>query len=209
MPRTVAIGDIHGCSHTLMTILQEVVPQADDTIIPLGHYVDRGIDSKGVLDMLIELSKWCRLVPILGNHDEMMLKSRDNRSVFRNWMEIGGITALDSYGDTGRISLIPREHFQFLETCVPYFETDTHVFTHANYDSTLPFDQQTNEMLRWRSLRDHVPGPHCSGKTVVVGHTPQDEVLDLGYLVCIDTGCGCAGKLTAMDIGTGRVWQAR
>lgn len=208
MPRTVAIGDIHGCSHTLMTILQEVAPHADDTIIPLGDYVDRGIDSKGVLDMLIELSNWCRLVPILGNHDEMMLKSRGNRSVFRNWMEIGGITALDSYGDTGRISLIPREHFQFLESCVPYFETDTHVFTHANHDSTLPFDQQADEMLRWRSLRDHVPGPHCLDKTVVVGHAPQNEVLDLGHLVCIDTGCGCDGKLTAMEIETGRVWQA-
>ncbi len=129
MPRTIAIGDIHGCSHTLMTILQEVAPQADDTIIPLGDYVDRGIDSKGVLDMLIDLSMWCRVVPILGNRDEMMLKSRGNRSVFRNWMEIGGITALGSYGDTGRISLIPREHFQFLEIVRPILR-DRHTCLH-------------------------------------------------------------------------------
>jgi hypothetical protein len=155
--------------------------------------VDRGIDSKGVLDMLIELSKWSRVVPILGNHDEMMLKSRANQSVFRNWMEIGRITALDSYGDTGRIRHIPRGQFRFLESCVPYFESGTHNFTHANYDPTVPFDQQTEAMLRWRLLWDHVLGPHCSGKTVVVGHTPQDEVLNLGYLVCIDTGCGCDG----------------
>ena len=76
LPRTIAIGDIHGCSTALASILLAIDPQPEDTIITLGDYVNRGMDSKGVLDVLIELSGRCRLIPILGNHDEMMLKAR-------------------------------------------------------------------------------------------------------------------------------------
>jgi serine/threonine protein phosphatase 1 len=209
MSRTIAVADIHGCSDALKSILSQISPQPDDTIITLGDYVDRGLDSKGALDLLIELSRRCRLIPILGNHDEMMLKARDDGDAFRRWIEFGGITTLDSYGDTGQLGLIPDEHFEFLESCVPFFETETHVFTHANYDPTLPFDLQDSRMLRWLSLHDYQPGPHCSGKIVVVGHTPQVEILDLGHLVCIDTGCGHDGKLTALEIETGRTWVAR
>jgi serine/threonine protein phosphatase 1 len=207
MPRTIAIADIHGCSNALASILRDIEPQPNDTIITLGDYVNRGMDSKGVLEMLIELSKQCRLIPILGNHDEMMIKARRSRSAFRHWMEFGGIETLDSYGDSGQIRLVPKEHFDFLESCLPFFETDTHFFAHGNYDASLPLDQQDDRRLRWVSLRDHVPGPHVSGKIAVVGHTPQSEVLNLGHLICLDTGCVYGGKLTAMEMGSGEVWQ--
>jgi len=62
MPRIFAIGDIHGCSDALASLLQAINPRPDDTIIPLGDYVNRGMDSKGVLDTLIELSSRCRLI---------------------------------------------------------------------------------------------------------------------------------------------------
>ena len=84
--RTIAIGDIHGCSTALAALLQAIDPQPDDTIITLGDYVDRGIDSKGVLDQLIALADRCRLVPLLGNHDEMMLHARDGRGDFQFWL---------------------------------------------------------------------------------------------------------------------------
>jgi serine/threonine protein phosphatase 1 len=208
MSRTIAIGDIHGCSDALSSVLRAIDPQPNDTIITLGDYVNRGIDSKGALDLLIELSGRFRLVPILGNHDEMMLKANGSRSSFRHWMEFGGIETLDSYGDTGHISLVPRQHFDFLESCVAYFENETHFFTHGNYDPDLPLDQQDERTLRRLSLRDFVPGPHVSGKIAVVGHTPQTEVLDLGHLICVDTGCAYGGKLTAMELESGEVWQA-
>jgi serine/threonine protein phosphatase 1 len=131
--RTIAIGDIHGCSTALASLLNAIQVQPDDTIIPLGDYVDRGIDSKGVLDQLIALSGQCRLVPILGNHDEMMLHAKDGRSDFQFWLNCGGDAALASYGDSWRLDLIPREHIRFLESCLPYFETGTHIFLHANY----------------------------------------------------------------------------
>jgi serine/threonine protein phosphatase 1 len=208
MPRTIAIGDIHGCSHALASILAAIDPQPADTIITLGDYVDRGIDSKGVLDMLIGLSNRCRLIPILGNHDEIMLKAKDNRSAFRTWMEFGGITTLDSYGDTGQIDLVPYEHFEFLRSCVPYYETDTHFFVHANYDPDLPLDQQDDHTLRWLSLADRIPTPHFSGKVAVLGHTSMREVLRLPHLIGIDTGCCFGGNLTAVEVGTSKMWQA-
>ena len=89
---------------------------------------------------------------------------------------------------------------------MPYFETDTHFFVHANYDPKLPLAQQDGRTLRWLSLLDSVPGPHCSGKIAIVGHTPQEDVLKLGHLICLDTGCGLGGKLTEM--GTGEVWHS-
>jgi serine/threonine protein phosphatase 1 len=209
MARIIAIGDIHGCSAALDSILCAIDPQSDDTIITLGDYVDKGHDSKGVLSMLVDLSTRCRLVPILGNHDEQMLRARDDRTEFEKWMEFGGTVTLDSYGWSGKMSLIPEEHFRFLESCIPWFETETHFFTHGNYDPELPLDQQNGRTLRWLSLRDSVPGPHRSGKMAVLGHTPQPEILDLGHLICLDTGCATGGKLTAMEVTSRQVWQGR
>ena len=190
LPRTIAIGDIHGCSLALKAIIDEIAPKPDDTIIPLGDYVDRGIDSKGVIDLLIKLQDRCHLVPILGNHDQMMLHAKDGRSDFQFWLNCGGDSALDSYGSSGKLDLIPPSHFQFLLTCRSYYESETYIFVHANYKPVLPMEKQDDHTLRWLSLR--ISGPpkrHCSGKTVFVGHSPQPEVLDFGYLVCIDTNC--------------------
>ncbi len=208
MPRTIAIGDIHGCSVALGSILQAIDPQPDDTIVCLGDYIDKGFDSEGVIDRLIDLMAQCRVVPLLGNHDELMLRARDSKAALRRWLDLGGKAALESYGPSCQISLVPDVHFQFLESCRTWFETERHFFVHANYDPRFPLDEQDEHALRWTSLRDYVPGPHVSGKIAVVGHTPQPEVLDLGHLVCLDTGCAYDGILTAMEVETGRTWQA-
>ncbi|HJT30860.1 MAG TPA: metallophosphoesterase family protein [Pirellulales bacterium] len=210
LPRLIAIGDIHGCSAALRALLHAIAPQPEDTIVSLGDYVDRGLDSRGVLDELIALADRCRLIPILGNHDEMMLHARDGKDDLRFWLECGGQAALDSYGDGIGVGLnaVPRDHFRFLASCRAYFETETHFFTHANYRPEVPLDRQDEQALRWLSLRDHLPGPHICGKTAIVGHTPHREVLNLGHLVCLDTDCCHGGWLSAMDVATGRIWQA-
>lgn len=209
MSRCFAIGDIHGCSSALDALLSKIQPRSADTIVTLGDYVDRGPDSKGVLDRLIALSKQCHLIPLLGNHDEMMLNARFSRSAYEGWMSMKGLAALESYGAEAQMDLIPKAHFQFLESCKPYFETDTHIFLHANYKPDMPLSLPDEHTHRWLSLRDYVPPkPHVSGKTVIVGHTPQAEVLDLGYLICIDTGCATGGKLTAIHVQTGKIFQA-
>jgi serine/threonine protein phosphatase 1 len=191
----------------LAALLQAIDPKPEDTIVALGDYVDRGTDSKGILDQMIALADRCRLVPLLGNHEEMMLHARDGKDDFKFWMNCGGIAALDSYGSSGRLDLIPAAHFRFLEGCLSFYETDTHFFVHANYKPELPLDRQGNHTLRWLSLRDFVPGPHCSGKIAVLGHTPQPDVLDLGHLLCLDTGCCNGGWLTALNVVAEEKWQ--
>ncbi len=208
-PRTLALGDIHGCSTALAALIKAIDPKPDDTIVTLGDYINRGIDSKGVIDQLLNLRSCCNLIPILGNHDSTMLEARDDEDAFRFFLEMGGITTLDSYGDTGRLDLVPAEHWEFLQSCRRYYETATHFFVHANYDPAVPITDQDIQHLLWLSLRDFVPGPHCSGKIAVVGHTPQvsGEVLDLRHLLCVDTGCFTGGWLTALDVGSGETWR--
>jgi serine/threonine protein phosphatase 1 len=214
-PRTIAIGDIHGCSLALTAILAAIDIQPEDTIITLGDYVDRGIDSKGVLDQLIELEGRCHLISLMGNHEEMMLGARGGRSDLEFWLACGGEAALDSYRATipeqqtmNLELLVPRQHFAFLERLRLYHETDSHFFVHANYAPNQPLNQQSSHTLLWLPL-DDLPEPHYSGKIAIVGHTPQEDgkILDAGYLKCIDTGCGFGGWLTALDLNSGTVWQ--
>ena len=103
-----------------------------------------------------------------------------------------------------------RRHLDFLRSCRLFFETERHFLVHANYQANLPLDLQPRQVMLWPSLKDRQPGPHCSGKLAVVGHTAQKngEILDLGYLKCIDTCCYGDGWLTAMELETGRLWQA-
>jgi serine/threonine protein phosphatase 1 len=106
--------------------------------------------------------------------------------------------------------LVPAEHRAFLDACREFHETESHIFAHANYYPDLPMAEQCVAMLRWESLREFTPGPHDSGKKVILGHSSQKsgEILDLGHLVCIDTFCHGGGWLSALDVGTGKVWQA-
>src|SRR3954464_7668813 len=188
--RTIAIGDIHGCSKALEAILDAIRPRPDDEIVTLGDYINRGPDTRGVIECLIDLGRRCRLVPLLGNHDQMLLEARSGLHP-TTWLGMGGIATLDSYGPGRDLSLIPEEHFEFLERCLDFYETDTHIFVHANYFPDLPMAEQPVGMLRWESLREMTPGPHESGKTVIAGHTSQKngEILDLGHVKVIDTYC--------------------
>ncbi len=208
--RTIAIGDIHGCCVALETLLDAISPTSDDTIVTLGDYVDRGPDSRGVIERLISLGQDCRLVPLCGNHEEMMLSVVEGQNPYTSWLRYGGVDTLDSYGFSGDLDVIPPSHHKFFDSLLDYFETPTHLFTHAAYDPGLPLDQQSTQMLRWHSLRDGVPDPHTSGKIAVVGHTANKdgEILDVGHLICIDTYCYGGGWLTALDVDSGRLWKA-
>ena len=206
--RIIAIGDIHGCAPALDTLLDELALDAGDTVVTLGDYIDRGPQSRQVLDALIELSDRCEIVPLLGNHEAMMLMSRESDANRQFWLDCGGRETLQSYG--GDLSDVSDSHWNFIERCGACYETDTHLFFHANYDPVLAPDQQTEFDLFWNHLSHPLPQPHCSGKIAVVGHTPQPdgEILDAGHLVCIDTYCFGGGWLTALDVASGRVWQA-
>jgi serine/threonine protein phosphatase 1 len=213
--RTIAIGDIHGCSAALDALLGAVAPEPCDTVVALGDYIDRGPDSRGVIDRLIALSSRCRLVPLLGNHEEVLLDALDNAAAKRRWLGLGGADTLRSYGwvpggpRRALADWFPNKHRTFLTGCRPYFETDTHLFAHAGFVPELPLVAQPGWALRWRAT-DAATRPHHSGKVAVVGHTQQHsgDVLDLGFLLCIDTNCVRGGWLTALDTASGAVWQA-
>jgi serine/threonine protein phosphatase 1 len=214
--RTIAIGDIHGCRDALTALIDAVEPRPDDTLVALGDYIDRGADSRGVLDQLIVLAGRCRLVPLLGNHEELLLDALRDITTLRRWLTLGGGDTLRSYGwrpgglRSRLADWIPLPHQQFVAGCRPYYETSTHLFVHAGFAPELPMDRQPSEALRWRVTDARTAAPHQSGKIAVVGHTPQQsgEILDLGFLICIDTNCARGGWLTALDTDTGQVWQA-
>lgn len=208
--RLIAIGDIHGCLKAFDTILNAIAPTQEDILVPLGDYIDRGPDSKGVIQRLIELESVCHLHPILGNHEEMLLRVLYQRAKPSSWLQFGGDATLDSYGFSGDLAVINRPHRDFLKRCLDYFETDTHFFTHGNYDAYSPLTEQTPRYLRWIKLSESIPDPHCSGKPAIVGHTPNKEgrIFDLGYLKCIDTYCYGGKWLTALEANTGQIWQA-
>lgn len=90
MERTIAIRDTHGCSIALKTLLETIRPTMADTIITLGDYIDRGPDSRGVLDLLLALRDECTFVPLMGNHEEMFLAARESRSELQFWLKFGG-----------------------------------------------------------------------------------------------------------------------
>ncbi|MEM6469136.1 MAG: metallophosphoesterase family protein [Planctomycetota bacterium] len=208
--RLIGIGDIHGCRNALETLLEAVAPGPDDTIVTLGDYVDRGPDSRGVIDLLIEVSESSRLVGILGNHEEMMLDVLHHGVSHHAWLKYGGIETLESYGFTGDLDFLPKSHIDFFASLGDYYESEDFFFTHAAYDPELPLDQQEVEMLRWHPLTEGIPGGHMSGRTAVVGHTANrdGEILDTGHLICLDTYCYGGGWLTAMELTTREIWQA-
>ena len=207
--RTIAIGDIHGCSVALDKLLAAIHPTADDTLIPLGDFIDRGPDSRGVVQRLLDLQSKCTLIPIFGNHEEMLMQAGvGGESETKFWLNCGGLATIESYG--GGLDSMPMEHIRLISQCRRWHETDTHLFLHANYLPHLPLDKQPPGHLRWISLFEYQPEAHQSGKTAVVGHTTQrnGEILDLGYLKCIDTFCHGGGWLTALEVNSGDVWQA-
>lgn len=211
MPRTIALGDLHGCTRAFAKILNRIELAPGDCLVALGDYLDRGPDVRGGLDMLMDLAARVRLVPLLGNHDQMLLAIAGGKEhILRDWLAQGGDATLASFG-VRHPRDVPARYLDFLRGCRRYYETETHLFIHANYLADRPLDGQSFYTLSWESLRTRTPGPHVSGKTVIAGHTAQKDgqVLDLGYLKCIDTYVYGTGCLTALDVDSGKIWQAK
>lgn len=208
--RTIAIGDIHGCLDPFERLLAAIRLDAQDTLVILGDVIDRGPDSRSVIERLLKLRNECQLKCILGNHEEMMLDTADNKMLLQDWLIHGGSETLDSYGRGWTPGRLPKDHLNFLRSWGDYYETPMYFYAHGNYLASKPLDRQPWHEMRWESLRNFLPKMHCSGKTAILGHTSnkQGEVLNLGYLVCIDTYCHGGGWLTALEPETRTVWQA-
>lgn len=213
MTRLLAIGDVHGCLNSLITLADFVSFAPFDTIVTLGDYVDRGPDSCAVLDWLIQFNQTHNLVCLRGNHEVMMLESREREDCFGDWLIAGGAQTLQSYspfeGDDGKMIDVPDSHWNFLnKKLVDSYETRNHFFVHANALPEVPIDQQSPFVLYWQDFGS--PELHQSGKIMICGHSTQKSGLPLsnGNAICLDTGAYCGGWLTCLDVEKDWVWQA-
>lgn len=210
--RTLAIGDVHGCLTALDLMLELVEPAREDRLVFLGDYVDRGPNSCGVIDRILELRKKYDVICLIGNHEIMMRSAQHDYLMYESWLRYGGKEALASYphdiGDDEPLERVPQRHWQFLdEVCLPYFEDDSHIFVHGNVLPNLPLAKQEEEILYWDKFTNR--GPHVSGKRVICGHTSQKSgwPLDVGHSVVIDTWVYGEGWLTCLDVNKGHFWQ--
>lgn len=211
--RTLAIGDIHGFPVALETLLG-TLDLSQNRLIFLGDYIDRGPDTRQVIEKLIDLSSNPNHVFLRGNHDQWLLRADTEKYWFKSWLGegVGGKATLRSYGATtfflkATLNIIPENHWEFLHGTRLFFETDEHIFVHASISWQPPEDNTPDELL-WPEF-DKL-NPHPSGKRVICGHTSQHNGLpfDKGYAVCIDTFCSGTLWLSALDVDSNEVFQA-
>lgn len=200
------IGDIHGCLSAFETMMEVTAPGREDLVVTLGDYVDRGPDSRGVIEKLLALKESHRLVTLMGNHEIQMLRAletEEDRQRFLSEM-CGGRDTLASYG--GGFEDVPESHWEFMREAALYHELDDHILVHAGVEADLPLDQQDRETFYYQ--RFFLQQPHQSGKRVICGHTIQGDLpTNLGHAICLDTCAYGGGWLSALDLDSGKIWQ--
>lgn len=208
--RVIAIGDIHGCLAAFQALLAAIEVRSHDQLVVLGDVIDRGPDSRGVLELIFELETRCELICLLGNHEQMLIDVIDGRMSLSQWLAFGGEETLDSYQQGGALNSFDERHLEAIRSWGNYYEIDSHFFAHGNYQPHIPLTQQAWHEMRWVSLREFTPEMHVSGKTAVVGHTSnkKGDVVNLGHLICLDTYCYGGQWLSALDVRSGDLWQA-
>lgn len=206
-----AIGDVHGCLTALETLVDFVDPSPSDLLVMLGDYVDRGPDSSGVLQWLIDQSPRRNMICLRGNHEVMMMESRQNMTSRVRWGQHGGGETWDSYDEESSdegLAIVPDEHWEFLDSLRSYHETETHVFVHAAAYGDIPMNKQPEFVLYWE--RFGMISARDDGKVVVCGHTRQISGVPRRneHAICIDTNACRGGWLTCLDVESGRYYQA-
>jgi len=201
-----AIGDVHGCLNEMKALLAKVDEQIkpEDQIVFLGDYVDRGPDSKGVIEHLIEREKshQNKHIFIRGNHEDMMMSGE-------YWFMNGGAEVVKSYGldpvdYTIQFSFfsdhMPKDHQAFIHRTRLYYQIGRCVFVHANIDPSLSLEDQNANTLIWARHYDGYNGDYNGGWFVVRGHTPVGSVREFRNQIMLDTACVFGGFLTCLVI---------
>lgn len=217
-----AVGDIHGCLSALKELMAQLPLKDGDEVVFLGDYIDRGPDSKGVLDYLLANQKdgWHFL---RGNHEQMLLDwlGTPNPLAAANWLLNGGHQTLQSYvpkekldevrGEGAHIllqSYIPHTHVEFLNALPLTLDRPEAFFCHAGVNLDRPLNAQEPDDLLW-IRRKFIQDPRPTPKLIVHGHTPI-ETVDLSRdRINLDTGCVYGNVLTALALPDKQVYQTK
>jgi len=220
--RVYAIGDVHGRLDLLKRLLgriREDAAQAKSlrkSLVYLGDYVDRGPESKGVIDLLLSRpmkDAGFEEIPLMGNHEDILLQFLADVRVGPHWFAYGGMATLESYGvrpprlmaaeeDLVRAqrelaAKIPLAHLEFLRRMKLKHEEGDYLFVHAGLRPGVALDQQIGQDLMW--IRDEFLQSNADfGKLVVHGHTIAEEPQVKANRIGIDTGAYATGVLTAL-----------
>ncbi|GGK81387.1 metallophosphoesterase family protein [Rufibacter glacialis] len=207
-----AISDIHGCLKTFRYLVEEVIQlKHKDDLYLLGDYIDRGPDSKGVLDYIMASQKEGYSIHALcGNHEDMLLQAREDALYHTTWMLNGGKETLKSFQATSLQEIGPV-YWAFFEKLDLFLELDDYLLVHAGFNFAAADPSSDRHTLLW--ARDFEVDPQKLGhRKVVHGHTPipleqmktslqtpVDSVLN------IDGGCvfkSRLGYLAALNLDT-------
>ncbi len=216
--RLIAIGDIHGCYDELKILIEdEINIQKSDRIVFLGDYIDRGSDSKEVVNYIIDLiDKGFDIITLIGNHEKMLIDAYEEECKNSIWLLNGGKETLDSFG-INVVSELPDKYRKFFNELEYYYCYNDFIFVHAGFNDRIinPFED-VNEMI-W-SRTKYYRNPILVNRTIIHGHTPI--TLDLckniigkkSKVLNLDTGCvyqdkASYGYLTALDIFSNTIYS--
>ncbi len=190
--RDIIIGDVHGCNKTFNKLLKTLKPTHEDRIYLLGDYIDRGPNSKGVIDTIIDMRQQGLSVrALIGNHEYMLLQSVNNVREYLNWVYNGAEETLMSF-NVNSPHEIDEKYLNFFRHLEYYIELDDYVIVHGglNFDIGDPFSDKFS--MVWIRNR-HVDKSKIGGKRLIVGHTPLPLEDVKSFLtedrIMLDGGC--------------------
>lgn len=195
MGRLFAISDIHGCYNPFYDlIVNNVRLEKSDQLILLGDYVDRGEQSKEVIDFIIDLKKsGFNITPLAGNHEVMLLDSFYNPEILPLWLMNSGMSTLNSFG-IQNIMDISTHYLDFFSSLEFYKVIENIVFVHAGFDDLAINPFADKHSMVWE-CKSSYQNPALEGKTIIHGHRPK-TVSHVKRLICekskvisVDTGC--------------------
>jgi Calcineurin-like phosphoesterase len=203
MVKTFCIGDIHGCLGQLRDLMARCEAEAGGEpcrYVFLGDYIDRGPDSRGVIDVLMELQarRGEDVVCLRGNHEVLALATLEDPSVLRTWLLNGADATLRSYG-VGDVHDLPPAHIAWLRALRTRYDDGRRLFVHAGVDPAKPIEAQEDHDMIW--IREpFLSAQRDYGRLVVHGHTPTKTGRPecLPNRIGVDTGAVYGGPLTAV-----------
>ena len=205
--RQFVIGDVHGCKATLVALLEKINAQWDDEIYFLGDYIDRGRDSKGVLDTIFTLIEvGYKVTCLTGNHEAMLLGGyKGNRDDARDWLDNGGKQALKSF-NVQHLQDIPPQYIEFMDAMPYLVEVGDYILVHAGLNFKAKNPLTPNIQMAWiRDWYGAIDHKWLGNRYIIHGHTPQSledtrsQLLFLEMERVLNIDCGCVFNSRALN----------